>query len=159
LSEPVIERLSSGPGETRALGRAIGESAAAGDIVALRGGLGAGKTCLVQGIAEGLGVPPTVPVNSPSFVIVSEHRGRLPLFHFDLYRVRDWREVAELGWDDYLERKGVIVIEWAERMGPLLPADHLGVELEITGDSSRRITIRGKGPFPLRTEPRENPRH
>jgi tRNA threonylcarbamoyladenosine biosynthesis protein TsaE len=115
----------------------------AGTVIALYGELGSGKTCLVQGIAAGLGVPASVPVNSPSFVIISEYAGRLPFFHVDLYRVRDWRDVFDLGWDDYLEKRGVIAIEWAERMGPLLPPGHIAITLEIAGETTRNITISG----------------
>ncbi|MDD5555752.1 MAG: tRNA (adenosine(37)-N6)-threonylcarbamoyltransferase complex ATPase subunit type 1 TsaE [bacterium] len=134
---------SSGPGETMALGESLGRRAAAGTVFAIRGGLGAGKTCLVQGIARGVGVAPSVAVASPSFVIITEYRGRLPFFHFDLYRIRDWREVFDVGWDDYLDRGGVIAVEWAERLGPLLPAGCTAVDIEITGEETRRITLAG----------------
>lgn len=125
------------------MGEKIGARLRAGDIVALCGELGSGKTCLVQGLAAGLGVDSATPVNSPTFVLINEYRGRVPLYHFDLYRVHDWREVYDLGWDDYLDRGGVIAIEWAERMGRLLPPVHLRVDLEIAGEQTRRITLSG----------------
>lgn len=135
---------SSSPGETRAVGARLGARLKPGAVLALHGGLGAGKTCLVQGLAEGLGIRPPARVSSPTFVIINEYPARIPLFHFDLYRLPDGHELIELGWEDYLERGGVIAIEWAERMRDLLPADHLGVTLEVTGEKTRRITLRGK---------------
>jgi tRNA threonylcarbamoyladenosine biosynthesis protein TsaE len=114
-----------------------------GAVLALRGELGAGKTCFVQGLAEGLGIVPPARVSSPSFVIINEYPARIPLFHFDLYRLPDGDELVELGWEDYLERGGVIAIEWAERMEALLPEDCIDIEIEVTGEKSRRITLRG----------------
>ena len=99
------------------------------------------KTCLVQGIASGLGIDSSVRVRSASFIIVSEYNGPLPLYHFDLYRLRDERDVIDAGWGEYLGRRGVIVIEWAERALSLLPKGHLKIALEITGETTRRITI------------------
>lgn len=136
---------SSSPGETRAIGARIGALLKPGAVLALHGELGAGKTCLVQGLAEGLGIVRPARVSSPTFVIINEYPARIPLFHFDLYRLPDGRELIELGWDDYLERRGVIAIEWAERMRDLLPADHLAVTLEVTGEKTRRISVRGRG--------------
>ncbi|MCX6354653.1 MAG: tRNA (adenosine(37)-N6)-threonylcarbamoyltransferase complex ATPase subunit type 1 TsaE [Candidatus Aureabacteria bacterium] len=134
---------SSSPEETRALGEKIGSRLRAGAVVALFGELGSGKTCLVQGVASGLGVDPSVTVNSPSYVLINEYPGRIPLFHFDFYRVHDWREVYDLGWDDYLDKGGVIAIEWAERMNNLLPEEHIRIDLQITGENSRSIRISG----------------
>lgn len=143
MDEPRFVVLSSSAGETGSIGERIGRRLPPGAVIALYGELGSGKTCLVQGIAAGLGVDSSILVNSPSFVIVSEYPGRLPLYHFDLYRVRDWREVYDLGWDDYLEKQGVIAIEWAEKMGPLLPRERIDIKLEVTGENTRRITIKG----------------
>jgi tRNA threonylcarbamoyladenosine biosynthesis protein TsaE len=134
---------SSAPEETRALGEDLGRRLRGGAIVALFGELGSGKTCLVQGIASGLGVDPSVTVNSPSYVLINEYPGRIPLFHFDLYRVRNRLEVYDLGWDDYLDRGGVIAIEWAEKMNDLLPEKHVRIDLEITGRATRNIRISG----------------
>lgn len=129
------------------MGKAIAGCAPAGGalIVALYGELGAGKTCLVQGCARGLGVAPSLPVTSPTFVLVNEYPGRLPLYHFDLYRIGDWREVIELGWEDYVARHCVIAVEWADRMRELLPEGHLSVHLELSGLETRRITITDTG--------------
>ncbi|MCX6357159.1 MAG: tRNA (adenosine(37)-N6)-threonylcarbamoyltransferase complex ATPase subunit type 1 TsaE [Candidatus Aureabacteria bacterium] len=131
--------------ETRSLGERIGELLSPGAVLALHGELGAGKTCLVKGLARGLGIDGAVNVSSPSFVIINEYPGRVPLFHFDLYRIHDAREMIDLDWEDYLDRGGVIAIEWAERMQELLPDDHLGVRLEITGERSRKIVFSGVG--------------
>lgn len=136
--------ISKSAEETRALGVRIGRQLGAGAVIALRGDLGSGKTCMVQGIAAGLGVAPTACVNSPTFVIINEYDGPVPLFHFDLYRLADGNELIDLGWEDYLDSRGVIAIEWAERMGSLLPPDHIGITLEVTGENSRRIIITGK---------------
>ncbi|MEJ2744225.1 MAG: tRNA (adenosine(37)-N6)-threonylcarbamoyltransferase complex ATPase subunit type 1 TsaE, partial [bacterium] len=111
--------------ETRALGARLGKQLKVGAVIALHGELGSGKTCMVQGIAAGLGVAPTACVNSPTFVLINEYNGPIPLYHFDLYRLADGNELIDLGWEDYLDSQGVIAIEWAERMGSLLPPDHI----------------------------------
>ena len=131
--------------ETRRLGRAIGQTAEPGLVVALVGNLGAGKTRFVQAAAEGLGVE-DVPVNSPTFVLIHEYDGRLPVYHFDTYRLRDIDEFLELGADEYMAGNGVCFIEWADRMEEVLPRDRLTVTFEITGEESRRIEIAAGGP-------------
>ena len=105
--------------ETKEIGRAIGKAVQAGTLILLIGQLGAGKTTLTQGIATGLGV--TAYTKSPSFVLVNEYEGRLPLFHMDLYRIDDPAEAWELGLDDYLGRDGVLAIEWADRATSIFP--------------------------------------
>ena len=136
--------ISNSAEETRALGERIGKRLRAGTVIALRGDLGSGKTCMVQGLAAGLGVAPTACVNSPTFVLINEYDGPIPLYHFDLYRLADGNELIDLGWEDYLDSGGVIAIEWAERMEALLPPDHVSISLEVTGETSRRISISGK---------------
>ena len=136
--------LSSSEEETRSIGARIGRGVKSGDVIALTGELGSGKTCLVQGIARGLGVDPSAPVNSPSFVLINEYPGPVPLYHIDLYRLRDGRELFDLGWEDYLDRRGVIAIEWAERAGPFLPPDCIGIALEITGETTRKVRLSGR---------------
>ncbi|MBI1309774.1 tRNA (adenosine(37)-N6)-threonylcarbamoyltransferase complex ATPase subunit type 1 TsaE [bacterium] len=131
--------------ETRQLGRSVGEVAEAGLVVALVGNLGAGKTRFVQAAAEGLGVE-GVPVNSPTFVLIHEYQGRLPVYHFDTYRLRDIDEFLELGADEYMAGEGVCFIEWADRMDEVLPRDRLTVTFEITGEQSRRIELTAGGP-------------
>ena len=143
MTEQELVVISRSVEKTRALGVRIGRRLREGAVVALHGELGSGKTCMVQGIAAGLGVAPLSCVNSPTFVIINEYNGPIPFYHFDLYRVADGRELIDLGWEDYLDRRGVIAIEWAEKMGPLLPPDHISIGLEVTGETTRRIMISG----------------
>lgn len=127
--------------DTRRLGLTIADALEPGDIVALVGDLGTGKTALTKYIAEGLGV--TEDVISPTFTIVREYRsGRLPLFHFDVYRLSDGQELLDTGAEDYLEGDGVSVIEWADIVADVLPADALVVSIEYgEQEGSRRITL------------------
>ena len=114
-----MKRLAT-PEDTLAWGRELGQSLRAGEVIALKGNLGAGKTHAVKGIAEGLGSVSAV--SSPTFALVHEYRdGRLPLFHFDFYRLETAAEVLRLGWDDYLDEPGVVVVEWPDRFPELLP--------------------------------------
>ena len=130
--------LSSGPDETRAIGRRIGTSALAGTVLALTGELGAGKTQLAKGVAEGMGV--TSVVNSPTFVLMNEHVGRLRLFHIDAYRLGDPEEASAAGLLDERHADGVTVIEWADRLDGWLPAERLEIHLETpAGAPMRRI--------------------
>jgi tRNA threonylcarbamoyladenosine biosynthesis protein TsaE len=131
------------PEETRELGRQVGALAQPGDVYLLCGNLGAGKTCFTQGIARGLGVEEYV--MSPSFVIVREHHGRIPLYHIDLYRLEGVDETVDLGMDDYLYGKGVCVVEWAERARSVMPAEHLMVQIDYAGDEERCFRIEANG--------------
>jgi len=125
---------------TRALGVALGRVAQAGDVIALTGDLGAGKTQLAKGIGAGLDVTGTV--NSPSFILMAEHRGRLPLFHLDLYRIGDPADAVNGGLIDERQAEGVTVVEWAERLGPALPVRRLDVTIDGSGDEPRTIRLR-----------------
>jgi len=125
--------------DTAVIGRELGSRLAAGDVVLLYGDLGAGKTAFVRGLAEGLGVD-SQEVSSPTFTLVQEYRGgRLPLFHVDLYRLNDPREIDDLGLDEIAE-DGVLAIEWAERH-PRPPRDVVRVRIEHAGETERRIVI------------------
>lgn len=115
--------------QTRAVGAIIAGALRAGDVLSLTGELGAGKTCFVQGAAEGLGV--TERVTSPSFVLRREYQGRLPVLHLDVYRLDTLQQVEDLGYEEVLERHHVTFIEWGDAMSPLLPPDHLEVELSL----------------------------
>ncbi len=132
------EFRSNHPDDTRRLGHAIGELACGGEIICLVGDLGAGKTLLTQGIAEGLSVQGYV--NSPTFTIVCEYEGRLPLYHMDLYRLDDPQMLEDIGFEEYLSEDGVTVIEWAEKAGSWMPKECLLIRIErIEGpDSNRR---------------------
>jgi tRNA threonylcarbamoyladenosine biosynthesis protein TsaE len=137
---------TASPDETQQLGAALGRVLEAGDVVGLAGPLGAGKTCFVQGLARGLGVPPERRVASPSFTIVNEHPGRVPLYHVDLYRIEEAGELDHLGLDEYLDGGGVTVVEWFDRFADRRPPDRLDVEIEITGAEARRLHARARGP-------------
>ena len=138
----VIE--TNGAEETYVLGKELGEQAAAGAVFTLNGDLGVGKTVFAQGFAEGLGI--TEAVNSPTFTILQVYEeGRLPLYHFDVYRIEDPEEMYEVGFDDYLYGQGVCLIEWAEQVAELLPQKRtdITIEKDLTRDFSyRKITIR-----------------
>ena len=125
--------------ETGELGETLGALARPGDLLLLSGDLGAGKTCLVQGIARGLGVQTAV--RSPTFVFATEHMGRLPLYHVDLYRVDDPREADGLGLDDYIEGDGVCAVEWADRAIDLFPVEHLFIEMTHRGADDRSLRL------------------
>jgi tRNA threonylcarbamoyladenosine biosynthesis protein TsaE len=139
------QRISHSPAETRALAARLGAWLAAGDVVALNGELGAGKTEFVHGLAEGLQVPPQM-VASPSFTLVHEYPGRLTLVHLDLYRLEDLPPDLVPDLEEYLAGDQVVAVEWARRLAPLLPGDYLEVDLEITGESERELTFSGHGP-------------
>jgi len=138
MTEPRA-RQSRSEQDTAAIGRELGATLAAGDVVLLHGDLGAGKTAFVRGLAEGLGVD-AQEVSSPTFTLVQEYRGgRLPLFHVDLYRLNDPREIDDLGLDEIAE-DGVLAIEWAERH-PRPPRGVVRVRIEHAGETERRIVI------------------
>jgi len=136
---------SDAPQRTRAIGRALGAAARPGTLLALVGPLGAGKTELAKGVAEGLGVESVV--NSPTFVLINEHAGRLRLFHADAYRLDDPEEAFAAGLLDDRAASGVTVVEWADRLGPLLPAERLELTIEPdpTGSDRRRVGWRATG--------------
>ena len=134
-----MKLFTRSPEETQGLGEALGKAAQPGDLILLWGELGAGKTCLVQGIARGLNVQE--PVRSPTFVLMTHHPGRLMLYHIDLYRLDNHLEVGDLGLDEYIESDGVCVVEWADKAPNLFPMDSLRIELGYGDDETTR-TIR-----------------
>lgn len=132
---------------THALGLRLGRVLGPGAVVALVGPLGAGKTHLSRAIAEGLGVPESARVvTSPTFVLIQEYAGRLPVYHFDAYRLANAGAFADLGVHEYLEGEGVCLIEWADRVAACLPADHLRIELAVVGAEARRAQLTATGP-------------
>jgi tRNA threonylcarbamoyladenosine biosynthesis protein TsaE len=138
LTERVL--LSDSPEATRALGQRLGELAGPGLVVLLAGELGAGKTCFAQGVAAGLGVPAATPVTSPSYTLLNIHQGRLPFYHFDLYRLPVVDDLEELGYDEHAERSGVTLVEWADRLATPLPAA-LRITLRRVSDLQRELRL------------------
>ena len=129
------------PEQTEALGEALGKVLRPGAVVAYAGDLGAGKTAFTRGLAKGLGA--SEPVTSPTYTIVNEYlSGRIPLFHFDMYRLGSSEDLFDIGWEDYLERGGVCALEWSENVADALE-NPIRVQLEKTGENARRITIEG----------------
>jgi len=142
----LIERrfVSGDAATTRELGARLAAVARAGDLVCLRGDLGAGKTQLAKGFGAGLGVTDTI--SSPSFILMAEYAGRLPLFHVDLYRLADAADVLTGGLIDERQAAGVTLVEWPERMESVLPAARLDISIEGTGEEARAITLRAGSP-------------
>ncbi len=133
--------LAENETDTDRLGKLLADVLPVGTVVALVGTLGAGKTRLVQAVAAALGVPRET-VTSPTFVLVNEYAGgRLPLFHFDVYRLRDEDELLELGLEEYFDAGGVTFVEWADRVESFLPTDTVEIHIEVTGESQRQFTI------------------
>ena len=132
---------TNSPAETEAIGAALGKILPAGTVIAYRGDLGAGKTAFTRGLARGLGF--TDMVTSPTYTIVNEYLGgRLPLFHFDMYRLRSSDDLWDIGWEDYLDRNGVCAVEWSENVDDALEKP-LNITIEKLGEETRRITIEG----------------
>jgi tRNA threonylcarbamoyladenosine biosynthesis protein TsaE len=129
--------------DTERLGRALADALPPGTVIGLVGTLGAGKTRLVQAVAAALGVAPGS-VTSPTFVLINEYRGgRLPVYHFDTYRLKDHDEFLNLGPDEYFDSAGLTFVEWADRVEELLPRERLDISIEVTGETERQISIRG----------------
>ncbi len=139
-----FEYNSRGVEETLAFGQKLAQYFKAGDIICLFGELGSGKTTLAKGIAQGLKVNPTK-VNSPTFVLMNEYHGRLPLFHFDFYRLEEQKEISLIGCEEFFYGPGVSVIEWPERLGELLPKECLHIQLSVKGETLRAFTIKAVG--------------
>ncbi len=135
--------VSPSPEDTRRIGERLGALLVGGDAIGLSGELGAGKTCLVQGMALGLGVDPAVAVTSPTFTLVGEYPGRLSLRHADFYRVESYARLDDAGFDDLLDRSGVLVVEWPERFPAALPDERLEIHIEIVSASERRLDLTG----------------
>ena len=138
-----MDYISHSVTETEHIGEALAKTLKGGDVVAYYGDLGAGKTAFTRGLARGLGC--TGRVSSPTFTIVNEHEGTLPLFHFDMYRLSDEEELFDIGWEDYLTRGGICAVEWSERVSGALPEDAITVTIERHSENEewRRITIKG----------------
>ena len=131
--------------DTVRLGRTFGKVLQPGTVIGLIGGLGAGKTRLVRAVAEGLGADPKT-VNSPTFVLIQEYCGTIPVYHLDTYRLRDSDEFLELGAAEILESDGVCLIEWADRVAEVLPQDILSITINVSGPTSRIFALESGGP-------------
>lgn len=132
--------VSHSESETHALASKLVPLFKPGDLLVLKGELGAGKTVFVRGLAEALGLDAEA-VNSPSYTIVNEYLGERPLFHFDLYRLQDPSELYEIGWDDYLQRQGLIVVEWGDKAAECLPSAYYLLDFSIVDEQTRQINL------------------
>jgi tRNA threonylcarbamoyladenosine biosynthesis protein TsaE len=143
-NEFVLDIVSHSAAQTQRLGARLGELAHAGDLFCLEGELGSGKTCFVQGLGRGLGIPGAI--HSPTFILANEHRGgRLPLFHLDVYRISGEMEAMGIGLDDYLSGDGVCVIEWAEKIRDALPSDRMWIAFRHMDGSKRGLWMQACG--------------
>ena len=137
----MMQYTTNSPAETEAIGAALGKILPAGTVIAYRGDLGAGKTAFTRGLARGLGC--TEIVTSPTYTIVNEYLGgRLPLFHFDMYRLKSSDDLWDIGWEDYLDRSGVCAVEWSENVADAME-DAITVRIDKLGEDTRRITLEG----------------
>ncbi len=145
LKEENWEILTRSPKETLRLGKFLGELLKPGDAVALIGDLGAGKTTLAKGIARGAGVEDEGEVTSPSFVLVNEYEGRFPVYHADLYRLEQAREMEDLGWEELIFGNGIALMEWAEKIPGVLPDERIEIRISWISTEERKFDIGGKG--------------
>jgi len=141
----ILELISNSPEETQQLGHKIGGLLKPGDWIGLTGELGAGKTCLTQGIAQGAGVAASVPVTSPTFIIHQTYPGRIDLHHLDLYRLSSFEELYEIGYQDLINGEGACVVEWFEKIKEAISDQGLVISLEIVDENERSITVSGIG--------------
>lgn len=139
----ILKLISDSRERTLETGRLIGGILDRGDIVALSGELGSGKTCLTQGMAKGLGVAENVPVVSPTFTLINEYPGKIPLFHLDVYRLSGPRDLEDMGYEEYFYGSGIIVIEWAEKIRDILPANTLFVSMRYINENTREMIVEG----------------
>lgn len=138
-----MEILTKSAEETIELGKSIGTKLKPGAIVAFYGELGSGKTTMIKGICLGLGVEEQAIVKSPSFVMVNEYQGKWPIYHIDLYRIKNLQEISSIGFDEYLYAKGICLIEWAEKIENELPINIIKVELEVLSAFERKVKVSG----------------
>ncbi|UCG14068.1 MAG: tRNA (adenosine(37)-N6)-threonylcarbamoyltransferase complex ATPase subunit type 1 TsaE [Deltaproteobacteria bacterium] len=142
------ERLTRNPAETKLLAEGLGRLLQPGDVIALMGELGSGKTLFSQGLARGLQVPEAYYITSPTFAIINEYPGRIPFYHLDLYRISAGVDLLELGLDEVLYGQGAVAIEWAERLKEQLPGERLEVHLAFSGEAARHLDFLAFGVKP-----------
>jgi len=140
----MMKHITKSATETLELGFEFGKTLEKGSVVALTGELGTGKTVFTKGIAKALGIKDYIHVNSASFVILQEYKGKIPLYHFDLYRMKKPRDVETVGCEEYFYSKGISVVEWADRAAEILPEEHIAVEFKHKGGDKREITVNEK---------------
>jgi tRNA threonylcarbamoyladenosine biosynthesis protein TsaE len=138
-----IEIISVSARQTWEIASLIGKKLREGDVLALSGELGAGKTCFTGGLARGLGVDEKYQITSPTFTLINEYPARYNLYHFDIYRIKDYPEFENLGYEEYFCGKGVVVIEWAEKISPILPAETIFINFEYLDENKRKIIVQG----------------
>ncbi len=138
-----LRLISKSPEESAAIGKIIGEQACPGDVLALVGELGSGKTCMTQGIARGLQVPEGYQITSPTFTLINEYPGRIKLYHLDIYRLAGPADLSGMGYEEYFYGDGVVVIEWAEKIREILPEERIEIHLRYVDETSREIIIEG----------------
>ena len=136
--------ITNNPEETKCLGKKIGELLKQGNVVALIGNLGAGKTVIANGLCAGLGVKEGY-ITSPTYTIINQYDGRIPVYHIDLYRLNNSKELYNLGWDEYIYGYGACIIEWADKAREMLSEEYLMVKIELTGNEKRKIILQAKG--------------
>ena len=137
------EIISVSAEQTTELAHRIGERLQKGDVLALSGELGAGKTCFTGGLALGLGIDTKYRITSPTFTLINEYPAKIKLYHFDIYRIKDYTDFEELGYEEYFSGDGVVVIEWAEKIAEILPEDSLIITFEYLNENERKIMMRG----------------
>jgi len=138
----IHSRSTSG---TIRIGKSIGSLLLPGDVVALAGELGTGKTQFIKGLAVGLGIGKPTYISSPSFTLINEYKGKIPFYHIDLFRLRAEKEAEDLGLEEYFQSGGITAIEWADRIPSLLPREMLWIQISYTGENTRSLEIIGKG--------------
>ncbi|PKN36743.1 MAG: tRNA (adenosine(37)-N6)-threonylcarbamoyltransferase complex ATPase subunit type 1 TsaE [Deltaproteobacteria bacterium HGW-Deltaproteobacteria-2] len=138
-----IEIISASAQETWEIAQVIGAKLREGDVLALSGELGSGKTCFTGGLARGLGVSDKYQITSPTFTLINEYPARCKLYHFDVYRLNSYSEFEDLGYEEYFCGKGIVVIEWAEKINQILPADSFFISFEYIDENTRKIVIKG----------------
>ncbi|HER23978.1 MAG TPA: tRNA (adenosine(37)-N6)-threonylcarbamoyltransferase complex ATPase subunit type 1 TsaE [Candidatus Atribacteria bacterium] len=135
--------ITKSPEETKKIGKKVGKLAKPGDLIAFYGELGAGKTCFIQGISQGLKVQEYV--TSPSFNIINEYKGKIPIFHFDFYRIDKEEEILGLNYEEYFYGEGLTVVEWSEKVEQFLPQEHLKIDIKFKDRSQRLISFEPRG--------------
>ena len=141
--EAKIEIISASAQKTWEMARSVGERLKPGDVLALSGELGSGKTCFTGGLARGLGVDDKYQITSPTFTLINEYPARCKLYHFDVYRLNNYSEFEDLGYEEYFSNGGIVVIEWAEKIAQILPPETIFIQFEYIDENQRKIIVKG----------------